>query len=69
MKGRSRPYAVDGGGATAMSALTIAFHERCDMIVATAAVGGPQPAAQEDAVLAFLNSDTVLRWAELTLGL
>ena len=63
MKGRSRPYAVDGGGAAAMSALVI------DMIVATAAVGGPQPAAQEDAVLAFLNSDTVLRWAELTLGL
>ena len=69
MKGRSRGYAVGGRGATAKSALAIAFHERCDMIVATAALGGPQPAAQEDAVLAFLNSDVVLRWAEATLGL
>ncbi len=39
------------------------------MIVATAAVGGDQPAAQEDAVLEFLNSDLVLRRAEATLGL
>jgi hypothetical protein len=69
MKGRSRPYAVSGRGAAAKSALAIAFHERCDMIVVTAAVGADQPAAQEPAVLEFLNSDVVLRWAEVTLGL
>jgi hypothetical protein len=69
MKGRSRGYAVAGRGATAKSALSIAFHDRCDLVVATAAVGGDQPGLQEDAVLEFLNSDLVLRWAEVTLGL
>jgi len=69
MKGRSRGYAIGGRGATAKSALSIAFHDRCDMIVATAAVGNNEPAAQEGPVLDFLNSDLVLRWAETTLGL
>jgi hypothetical protein len=69
MKGRSRGYAVSGRAAVAKSALSIAFHERCDMIVATAAIGGDQPAMQEGAVLEFLNSEVVLRWAEVTLGL
>jgi hypothetical protein len=68
MKGRSRGYAL-GDAAPAKSALSIAFHERCDMIVATAAITGNKPAAQEGAVLDFLNSDRVLQWAELTLGL
>ena len=69
MKGRSLGYALGGGSATAKSALSIAFHDRCDLIVATAAIGGEQPAVQEDAVLEFLNSDLVLRWAEVRLGL
>ena len=45
------------------------LHDRGDLIVATAAIGGGQPGVQEDAVLEFLNSDLVLRWAEVTLGL
>src|SRR5262245_52984295 len=65
MKGRSRGYAVGGRGATAKTALSIAFHDRCDLIVATAAIGGDQPGEQEGAVLQFLNSDLVLRWAEV----
>jgi hypothetical protein len=69
MKGRSRGYAVGGRGATAKSAVSIAFHDRCDLIVATASIGGDQPGVHEDAVLEFLNSDLVLRWAEVTLGL
>jgi hypothetical protein len=69
MKGRSRGYAVTGRGATAKSALSIALHDRCDLIVATAAIAGDQPGAQEEMVLEFLNSDLVLRWAEKTLGL
>ena len=68
MKGRSRPYAL-GDAAKARSALSIAFHERCDMIVATAALTGDQPTVQEPTVVEFLNSDVVLRWAEVTLGL
>jgi hypothetical protein len=69
MKGRSRAYALAARGSAAKSALSIAFHDRCDMIVATAAVAGDRPATQEETVLEFLNSDRVLRWAEVTLGL
>jgi hypothetical protein len=68
-KGRSGGDTRSGSDATAKSALTIAFHERCDMIVATAAIGAEQPAVQEGAVLEFLNSDVVLRWAEAAIGL
>jgi len=69
MKGRSRGYALRGSGASARSALSIAFHDRCDMVVATAAMTDERPAEQEAAVLDFLNSEQVLRWAEVTLGL
>ena len=68
MKGRSRPYAL-GDAAKARSALSKALHERCDMIVATAALTGDQPVVQEPTVVEFLNSEVVLRWAEVTLGL
>jgi hypothetical protein len=68
MQGRSRGYEIRGS-VTVKSALTVAFHNRCDMIVATAAFGNHGPALQHDAVLDFLNSDLVLRWAETTLGL
>lgn len=67
MKGRSRPYAVARG--TQRRVLALAFNERCDVIVATAVIGHEHPAALEPAVLAFLNGDTVMRWAEVTLGL
>jgi len=69
MKGRSRSYAVRGRETSAKSALSIAIHDRCDLIVATAAIAGDQPDAQEEIVLEFLNSDLVRRWAEVTLGL
>ena len=69
MKGRSRLYAFGDTSTTARSAVAIVFHERCDMIVATAAVGDEQAARQEAAVIDFLNSDVILRWAEVTLGL
>jgi hypothetical protein len=69
MKGRSRGCVVGGRGALAKSVLSIAFNDRCDVIVATATVGSDERAAQEGAVLEFLNSDLVLGWAETTLGL
>lgn len=71
MKGRSRTYALGGagGGAAPRSAVAVAFHERCDMIVATAAVADNHAVEQESAVIDFLNGEVVLRWAEVTLGL
>jgi hypothetical protein len=51
MRGRSRGYAIDGRGAPTRSALTLAFHDRCDMVVATVAVADEEPSAHETAVL------------------
>ena len=68
MKGRSRAFSVEAQRA-GRSALSLGFNDRCDAIVATAVAGLDRPAAIEAAVLEFLNSRTVLRWAEVTLGL
>jgi hypothetical protein len=67
MKGRSRPYDVQGRAAG--STLALAFNDHCDVIVATAVVPQGSAARVEPAVLAFLNSDTVIGWAKMALGL
>ena len=69
MKGRSRAFLMGGSQRVGQSALSIGFNDRCDAIIATAVVPHQRPAAVETAVLDFLNSRTVLRWAEVTLGL
>jgi hypothetical protein len=67
MKGRSRAYGLrDAAGKTVISA---AFNDRCDMIVATAVLRHDRVAAVRPHLIAFLNSRTVLHWAELTLGI
>jgi hypothetical protein len=66
MKGRSRGYTV--GAASGKSVLSLAFNNRCDVVVATV-VAGDEPVAQEQAVLEFLNGDLMLHWAEAVLGL
>jgi hypothetical protein len=68
MKGRSRPFSI-GGAQTAKSALSVGFNDRCDAIIATAVLGHDMPADFEPAVIEFLNSRTVIGWAEVTLGL
>jgi hypothetical protein len=70
MKGRSRGYAVGAAAARppAKSVLSLAFNNRCDVIVATV-VAGAEPVAQEQAVLEFLNGELMLHWAEAVLGL
>jgi hypothetical protein len=66
MKGRSRGYKI--GAPAAKTVLSLAFNNRCDVIVATV-VAGNEPLAQEQAVLEFLNGDLMLHWAEAVLGL
>jgi len=66
MKGRSRRYSVAGMPGT--SVLSLAFNNRCDVIVGTV-VAGTLPAAQEQAVLEFLNGEVVRQWAEVVLGI
>jgi hypothetical protein len=69
MKGRSRAYSVAEPYRAPGSVLAIAFNDRCDAIVATATVAHDGPKAIEPSVIAFLNSETVVHWAEVTLGL
>ena len=69
MKGRSRAYALVARNFPGKTAISVAFNDRCDMIVATAVLPHDRPHTQEPAVLEFLNGDLVLRWAEATLGL
>ena len=71
MQGRSRAYALPQttGKIASKTAISVAFNDRCDMVVATAVMPHDRPAAIEPSVIAFLNSGTVLRWAEMTLGL
>jgi hypothetical protein len=67
MQGRSRVYAL--GKPAGKTAISVAFNDRCDMVVATAVVSRNRPEPIEPDVLSFLNSETVLRWAEVTLGI
>lgn len=66
MKGRSRSFAIGGGPQTVLS---VGFNDHCDAIVATAVIERGEAVALEPAVLEFLNSKTVIHWAEVTLGL
>jgi hypothetical protein len=63
MKGRSRSF-ENTGDAMRTRLLSIAFHDRCDLIVAAATFAPRNPDAVEAAVIDFLNSDRVLRWVK-----
>jgi hypothetical protein len=69
MLGRSRAYALTGRSPLGRTAVSAAFNDRCDMVVATVVVAHDRPHAIEQEVIQFLNSTTVMRWAEVTLGL
>jgi len=69
MKGRSRAYTLTSRNPAVKTAISVAFNDRCDMIVATVVLPHDRPATINPGVIEFLNSGTVLRWAELTLGL
>lgn len=69
MKGRSRGYTLATSRWVDRSSLAVAFNDRCDAIVATAIVGHGRPGDVEPGVIAFLNSDTIARWAEVAIGL
>lgn len=70
MKGRSRSFILSksllSGGRTA---LAIAYNDKCDVVVATLVASGDQARRFEPGALVFLNSDAVMDWARVTLGL
>ena len=69
MKSRSRAYALTAGNRPGKTAISVVFNDRCDMIVATVVMLHERPTTIEHDVIEFLNSRTVLRWAEVALGL
>jgi hypothetical protein len=69
MNGRSRSYTIADSYRARKSALAVAFNDRCDAVVATIVVSQGRPAAIEPSIIEFLNSQTVIHWAEVTLGL
>ena len=69
MKGRSRAYALTAPNRPGKSAISVVFNDRCDMVVATAVLPHDQPATVEPRIIEFLNSGTVLRWVEVSLGI
>ena len=69
MKGRSRAYTLSARNRPGTSALSVAFSDRCDMIVATVVLPHDRPTTIEPGVMEFLNSKAVLHWAEVALGI
>jgi hypothetical protein len=67
MKGRSRLFAVSGPDQQTTAAATIAFNDKCDVVVATVTADADLPRGARQA-LQFLNTDPVLRWAQAELG-
>jgi hypothetical protein len=49
--------------------MSVVFNDRCDMIVATVVLPHDRSATIERSVMEFLNSRTVLHWAEVALGI
>ena len=73
LKGRSRSYTMDSAVLVGGSALLIGVNDRCDALVATAAIANPASSTPssvaEQAVVDFLDSPRVKSWVETALGL
>jgi hypothetical protein len=69
MKGRLRAYAIPNPARSRTTAISIAYNNDSDALVATVVVNDAQPAAVEPLVIAFLNGDVMRRWVATTLGL
>ena len=66
MKGRLRAYGPDPAHTTALS---IAYNNDSDALVATVVLNEAQPDGVEPAIIDFLNGEPMLRWVKSTLGL
>ena len=69
MKGRSRAYTLVARNPPGKTVISVVYNDRCDMIAATTVLPHDRPATIEPDVIAFLNSATVVRWAEVSLGI
>jgi hypothetical protein len=69
MNGRVRGYALKGSGRHVRNVMSVVVNDRCDMMVATAVLPRDRLEEIEPVVMEFLNSQTVLHWAEVNIGL
>jgi hypothetical protein len=69
MKGRLRAYSITGPTRQHASAISIAYNNDSDALVATVILNDAQPSAVEPAVIEFLNGRTMLHWVRVALGL
>ena len=69
MKGRIRAYTIAGPNRTRTSAISIAYNNNSDALVATVILNDAQPTVVEPVVIEFLNGEVVRRWVTNTLGL
>jgi hypothetical protein len=75
MKGRLRTYSIASPSAitsptrSRTTAISIAYNNDSDALVATVILNDAQPTAVEPVVIEFLNGEVVRRWVTNTLGL
>jgi hypothetical protein len=69
MKGRLRAYTFAKPNLLRPSAITIAFNNGNDAVVATVVINDAHPMAVEPVVTEFLNGQAIQRWVKLALGL
>jgi hypothetical protein len=68
MSGRSRAYTLSDSGED-KAIVSIVFNDQCDMIAATVIVPADMLERIQPSVIEFLNSKSMLRWAQLELGI
>ena len=69
MKGRSRPFAIRGPRRGAATILSVGLQRQLRCARCDRGAGARPAGPAEPVVLEFLNSKTVVEWAEITLGL
>jgi len=68
MRGLTRSYSASDGE-TGERLVSIAYNDQCDVVVAVARFANGDSTVLEPAILAFLNTDTMVLWAKKELGL
>jgi len=68
MRGMSRSYSASDGE-TGERLVSVAYNDECDVVVAVARFANGDPVVLEPAILAFLNTNTMVLWAKKELGL
>jgi hypothetical protein len=69
MKGRLRAYAIASPSRLRITAISIAYNNDSDALVATVILNDAQLNDVEPAVIEFLNGKIMLRWVTIALGL